>query len=148
MLALQRNRCATFAGHTGVPRSRLSVIRSAALGNSISTRPLVLHAGETTLSVPLTSDEAQQLQAAFQQLFQTFAEKQKAQRPKRWDMMEWRHVTDQVGMEVFCNPNAHSTAFDAKLLITVWSQQQGGLRVTTEARLSAVTSDLDNYLQG
>ncbi|EFJ47320.1 hypothetical protein VOLCADRAFT_120968 [Volvox carteri f. nagariensis] len=82
----------------------------------------------------------------FQKLFQIFAEKQKAQRPKRWDMMEWRHADQEVGMEVFCNPNAHTTAFDAKLLITLWSS--GGLRVTTEARLSAITSDLDNFLQG
>lgn len=48
-------------------------------------------------------------------------------------------------MQVFCNPNAHTTAFDAKLLITLWSL--GGLKITTEARLSAVTSDLDAYLK-
>ncbi len=49
-------------------------------------------------------------------------------------------------LQVFCNPNAHTTAFDAKLLITLWSR--GGLKVTTEARLSTVTSDVDNFLQG
>ncbi|KXZ54593.1 hypothetical protein GPECTOR_4g658 [Gonium pectorale] len=92
---------------------------------------------------------AQNLQAAFQKLFQTFAEKQKATRPKRWDMMEWNHVDERVGIEVFCNPNAHTTAFEAKLLITLWSQQDtAGLRVTTEARLSTVASDVENFLQG
>ena len=47
-------------------------------------------------------------------------------------------------LEVFCNPNAYSTAFEAKLLITLATQQ--GLKVTTEARLSAVKSDIDEFV--
>ena len=47
---------------------------------------------------------------------------------------------------MFCNPNAHTNAFDAKLLITLWSE--GGLKITTEARLSAITSDVDSFLKG
>jgi hypothetical protein len=39
-------------------------------------------------------------------------------------------------LEVFCNPNAYSTAFDAK-----------GVRVTTEARLSALKSDVDAFVE-
>ncbi|GIL52862.1 hypothetical protein Vafri_8631 [Volvox africanus] len=142
MLRLQRHR---YAANTQHASSRLSV-KPYAAGGLIATRPLLLHAGDTTMSVPFTTEGAQQLQEAFQKLFQTFAEKQKAQRPKRWDMMEWRHTNEDIGFEVFCNPNAYTTAFDAKLLITLGSR--GGLTVTTEARLSAITSDLDNYLQG
>ncbi|GIL83222.1 hypothetical protein Vretimale_11270 [Volvox reticuliferus] len=142
MLQLQRHRCAANAQQTF---SRLNVKLHAA-GGLIATRPLVLHAGDTTMTVPFTTEGAHQLQEAFQKLFQTFAEKQKAQRPKRWDMMEWRHTSEDIGIEVFCNPNAYTTAFDAKLLITLGSR--GGLTVTTEARLSAIASDLDNYLQG
>ena len=55
---------------------------------------------------------------------------------------------DEVGveyLEVFCNPNAYSTAFEAKLLITLVTQQ--GLKVTTEARLSAVKSDIDHFVE-
>ncbi|GLC48327.1 hypothetical protein PLESTB_000084000 [Pleodorina starrii] len=144
MLGLHRQRCTANANRAG-PRSNVTV-RAAAVGGPIATRPLLLHAGDATMSVPFTMEQAQQLQAAFQKLFQTFAEKQKAQRPKRWDMMEWRQADQDVGMEVFCNPNAHTTAFDAKLLITLWSR--GGLKITTEARLSSVTSDVDNFLQG
>lgn len=54
-------------------------------------------------------------------------------------------------LQIFCNPNAHTTAFDAKLLVTLWSQgavSGSGLKVTTEARLSTFTSDLDSLLQG
>ncbi|KAG2436102.1 hypothetical protein HYH02_011612 [Chlamydomonas schloesseri] len=138
---------------TATPRRSFApvvVTRAAAVGGPVATRPLLLHAGETTISLPFSNERAQELQAAFQKLFQTFAEKQKATRPKRWDMMEWRHTDEHVGVEIFCNPNAHTTAFDAKLLVTLWSPSVGGqgLKVTTEARLSAVTSDLDNFLQG
>ncbi|PNW83148.1 hypothetical protein CHLRE_06g308600v5 [Chlamydomonas reinhardtii] len=128
-----------------------TVPRAAAVGGPVATRPLLLHAGETTISLPFSNEKAQELQVAIQKLFQTFAEKQKAQRPKRWDMMEWQHKDEQVGIEIFCNPNAHTTAFDAKLLVTLWSQgavSGSGLKVTTEARLSTFTSDLDSLLQG
>lgn len=47
-------------------------------------------------------------------------------------------------MELFCNPNAYPTAFDAKLLITI--RGSGGIQVTTEGRLSAIKSDLDAFL--
>ena len=43
-----------------------------------------------------------------------------------------------------CSPNAYSTAFEAKMLITLESRD--GLRVTTEARLSAIKSDVDAFL--
>ena len=58
------------------------------------------------------------------------------------------HADEQHGielLEVYCNPNAHSTAFDAKTLITLKTSQ--GVRVTAEARLSALKSDLDTFLQ-
>lgn len=54
---------------------------------------------------------------------------------------------DGVGvesLEVLCNPNAYTTAFDAKLLITLATSQ--GLKVTTEARLSAVKADIDEFI--
>ena len=47
-------------------------------------------------------------------------------------------------LEVFCNPNAYATAFDAKVLITLQSKQ--GLKVITEGRLSNLKGDVDVFL--
>lgn len=47
-------------------------------------------------------------------------------------------------LEVFCNPNAHATAFDARALITL--RTADGLRVTTEGKLTGVKADVEEFL--
>ncbi len=71
-------------------------MRRHRIADPVAVRPILLHAGETTIQVPFSTAQAQQLKAAFQKLYQVFVEKQKATRPKRWDMLEWSHADDKV----------------------------------------------------
>ncbi|GBF87559.1 hypothetical protein Rsub_00270 [Raphidocelis subcapitata] len=129
-----------FGAGRGTSR-RLSAVAGA---QPAQAQRLMLHVGETTIGLPFTREKAQQLDAALQQLLKTFAEKQAAERPRRWDMMEVAFSGGGIDtLEVFCNPNAHTTAFEAKLLLTL---QAGGVSVATEGRLSAIKADVDNYL--
>ncbi len=52
---------------------------------------LALHVGETTISFPFTPEQAHSISASLRSLLETFAAKQKAERPRRWDMMEYRY---------------------------------------------------------
>ena len=52
---------------------------------------LALHVAETTISFPFTPQQAHNMSASIRGLLETFAAKQKAERPKRWDMMEYRY---------------------------------------------------------
>ncbi|CAL5220511.1 g2543 [Coccomyxa viridis] len=110
---------------------------------------LSLHINETTVSFPLETSKAQEITSALNELLQTFKDKQAAERPKRWKPMEFRHKGNGEGelalLELFCNPNAYSTAFDAKILVTM--KTAGGISVTTEGRLSAIKSDIDAFAE-
>lgn len=91
-------------------------------------------------------------------LLNTFAEKSKAERPKRWQSLEYRFKNENndgdgdggktppgiAFFEVFCNPNAAASPFDAKVLVTVKSTN-GGVGFTTEAPLSALRADLEAF---
>eukprot|EP00879_Flechtneria_rotunda_P007861 GHRR01008237.1.p1 GENE.GHRR01008237.1~~GHRR01008237.1.p1 ORF type:complete len:158 (+),score=36.21 GHRR01008237.1:233-706(+) len=138
------SRCVPFTAHT-MPTRRSWPCKAA------STTQLALHVGETTIQMPFTTVQGKVLDTALAKLLQTFSEKQEAKRPKRWDMMEVRFTGAEAGagvevLEVFCNPNAHATAFDAKLLVTI--KAVGGLKLVCEGRLSSIKADLDAFLQG
>ena len=53
---------------------------------------LALHVGETTISFPFKPQQARAITASISGLLETFAAKQKAERPKRWDMMEYKYT--------------------------------------------------------
>ena len=165
------------------------------------------HIGETTVSFPLDRASGQELAEAISGVMATFADKAKAERPKRWPAMEfactgewlwarqsrgappagappalamrgaspggwggvvgWRAAGrtrsadgglclcaggagSELGgglqkLEVYCNPNAHPTAFDAKVLISL--QTREGVAVTTEGKLSAVRADVEAFIE-
>lgn len=46
-------------------------------------------------------------------------------------------------LEIFCNPNIWPSPFAAKVLITV---RDASIRLTTEAELTRVIEDLNQYL--
>lgn len=117
---------------------------------SSGARHLELHIGDTTVAFPLGVSQGQELQQAMQQLLQTFAEKQKQERPKRYKSMEYRfqgapdkHELKQL--ELFCNPNASSNAFTAKVLISL--QTHDGVKFTTEGPLTNIRSDIDTFVE-
>lgn len=105
--------------------------------------PITFHIGETSLSIPFSLAAAKGLSSAITGLLTTFKEKEKAARPKRWEAMEYRQTEDGVSFEVFCNPNAHATAFQAKYLITINDDK---MKVASEGQLSALKSDVDQYV--
>lgn len=60
------------------------------LALTVAGAPFAFHIGETTVSIPFGRAEAEKLSGSIQSLLETFAEKQKAERPKRWNMMEYK----------------------------------------------------------
>lgn len=94
-----RQRCHATAG-ASLSAQHLSAAQSwrAALLISwhVSDRALELHVGETTLAFPLSATRASELASAVQVLLQTFAEKQKAERPRRYKSMEYRFQGDRA----------------------------------------------------
>lgn len=63
-------------------------------------------------------------------------------KPKPKKSMEYRHTGD-VFLEVFCNPNIYPSPFAAKTLITVRDDR---IRITSEAELTRLIEDIDQYL--
>ncbi|NCO73708.1 MAG: hypothetical protein GW795_01545 [Cyanobacteria bacterium] len=56
--------------------------------------------------------------------------------------MEYQYTGD-VFFEVFCNPNIYPSPFSAKVLVTVRDER---LRLTSEAELTRLVEDLEQYL--
>lgn len=54
-------------------------------------------------------------------------------------------VKGNLNVELFCNPNAHSTAFDAQVLVTLTGSE--GFKVVGEASLEQVRSSIATLLQ-
>ncbi|MGY6529825.1 MAG: hypothetical protein ACXITR_07845 [Cyanobacterium sp.] len=64
-------------------------------------------------------------------------------KPSAKKPMEYQH-TGEVFLEIFCNPNIYPSPFAAKVLITIRDER---LRVTSEAELTRLIEDLEQYLQ-
>ena len=92
----------------------------------------------------MSQDAAKGLSKAIDDVLNTFREKEKAERPKRWESMEFRHDEDGVFVEAFCNPNAYANPFQAKVLITLNDDK---LKISTEGQLSTIKAEVDQYVK-
>ncbi|AFY72846.1 hypothetical protein Syn7502_00704 [Synechococcus sp. PCC 7502] len=57
--------------------------------------------------------------------------------------LEYQH-TGEVFLEIFCNPNIWANPYAAKVLITLRDDR---IRLTTEAELSRLIEDINQYLE-
>jgi hypothetical protein len=110
--------------------------------------PLRLNLSEGSVSFSFTPEAARELQAAIATLMESLraTATQAASgnnKPKPQKPMEYRY-TGEVFLEIFCNPNIWSSPFAAKVLITIRDER---IRLNTEAELTRVTEDINQYLE-
>lgn len=105
---------------------------------------ITFHVENTTITVPLSQAAAVGLSKAIEDVLNTFREKEKAQKPRRWESMEFRHTEDGVFVEFFCNPNAYANPFQAKVLLTLSDEK---MKITSEGQLIAIKTYVDQYVK-
>ncbi|MDZ7960838.1 MAG: hypothetical protein RMY34_23660 [Aulosira sp. DedQUE10] len=114
----------------------------------MSSTPLTLNLIEGSVSFSFSSQAAQELKAALDELIarlKAVAAKTTPGGGKATPQapLEYRY-TGEVFLEIFCNPNIWPTPFAAKVLLTV---RDVTIRLTTEAELTRVIEDVNNYLE-
>jgi hypothetical protein len=115
----------------------------------MSASSLTLNLVEGSVAFSFTPQAARELQQAIA----TLTERLKANaakatpgapsgRPSPQPPMEYQY-TGEIFLEIFCNPNIWPSPFAAKVLITVRDER---IRLTTEAELSRIIEDINQYL--
>jgi hypothetical protein len=108
---------------------------------------LTLNLVEGSVSFRFTADAARDLQKAIAQLMQSLKAATQAAsgggKPSPQKAMEYR-FSGEIFLEIFCNPNIWPSPFAAKVLITLRDDR---IRLTTEAELTRVIEDLNQYLE-
>lgn len=84
------------------------------------------------------------MKAALNDFVTIFKEKMAAGQAQRWDDFEHKWSQDSLSVELFCNLNAFATIFDVSMFVTV--RFGDGIKVTSEMPLSALQSDIDEFL--
>ncbi|MBD2020438.1 hypothetical protein H6F43_09585 [Leptolyngbya sp. FACHB-36] len=113
----------------------------------MSSSQLTLNLVEGSVSFSFPAQAARELQAAIAVLMNSLkttatTKSTPGSRATPQQPMEYRYTGD-VFLEIFCNPNIWSSPFAAKVLITLRDDR---IRLTTEAELSRVVEDLNQYL--
>ncbi len=103
-----------------------------------------LETGSVSLNLP--TDAVNDLKATLDEMMVRLkavanAGNGKARSPQK--PVEYRYK-DELFLELFCNPNIWPTPFAAKVLVTLRDEH---LRLSTEAELSQVFADVNQYLE-
>jgi hypothetical protein len=108
---------------------------------------LTLNLIQGSVSFTFSAEAGQKLKAEIAVLMQSLktiaSQASTPGKPKPQPAMEYQH-TGEVFLEIFCNPNIYPSPFAAKVLITVRDDR---LRLTSEAELTRLIEDLDQYLE-
>ncbi|HEY9667864.1 MAG TPA: hypothetical protein V6C91_13720 [Coleofasciculaceae cyanobacterium] len=107
---------------------------------------LTLNLVAGSVSFRFTADAARELQQAIAQLMQSLkavAQTPGSGKPTPQKPMEYRH-SEEVFLEVFCNPNIWPSPFAAKVLITLRDDR---IRLSTEAELTRLIEDVNQFLE-
>ncbi len=112
----------------------------------MSPTHLTLNLVEGSVSFRFSPEAARELKAAIDQLMQSLkaltAKTTPTGKANPQSPMEYRH-NGEVFLEIFCNPNIWPTPFAAKVLITL---RDSNIRLSTEAELTRVMEDINQYL--
>lgn len=112
----------------------------------MSANNLTLNLVEGSVSFSFSAESAREMQNAIAQLMTNIKAagvKTPGTKSNPQPTLEYR-FTGNVFLEVFCNPNIWATPFAAKVLITL---RDDHVRLTTEAELTRVIEDLNQYLE-
>lgn len=113
----------------------------------MSSTPLTLNLADGSISFSFSPAAARELKAAIDQLMLNLkaiaAKPTSGSKVNPQPPLEYRY-TGEVFLEVFCNPNIWPTPFAAKVLLTV---RNVGVRLTTEAELTHMIEDINQYLE-
>ncbi|MUG93160.1 hypothetical protein F7734_12250 [Scytonema sp. UIC 10036] len=109
---------------------------------------LTLNLVEGSVSFSFSPEAARELKSTLDQLMHSLkAVSAKTAsgsgKPTPQSPMEYRY-TGEVFLEIFCNPNIWPTPFAAKVLLTI---RDLNIRLTTEAELTRVIEDVNQYLE-
>ncbi len=108
--------------------------------------PLRLNLIEGSIAFSFSPEAARELKTAIAALLTSLkqtAKKTPGTKVTPQPAMEYQH-TGEVFVEMFCNPNIWPTPFAAKVLLTVRDDR---IRLTTEAELTRIVDDINQYLE-
>jgi len=118
--------------------------KAAAAPSGAPPSLLTLHLeDDTTVSVPFTTQAANDLQLRFNEFRTMFKKKMNSEKVQKWDDFDVLVELPESTVELYCNPNAFATIFDVKMFLTV--KCGTAIKISSAVPLSTLQSDLEAY---